>query len=173
MILRTWYFFAILLAALLMGTSLAHSLEMPMKMQVDGPLWRTFQHSLYRYFAIIGGPIEIGAILSAAGLAFFARKREQPYPLILIGTACLAAAFLVWLGLVSPVNTQLATWTSAEAIPTDWMRWRAQWEYAHLARFILHLTGLSMLLVAGLNVSTRTPTANHPPNRLTQLEHPS
>ena len=41
---------------------------MPMKMKVDGQLWLTFQHNLYAYFAIIGGPIEIGAIITSIAL---------------------------------------------------------------------------------------------------------
>jgi hypothetical protein len=61
---RVWHFITLVLVALLLGTMFGHALEMPMKMNVDGRLWMTFQHTLYPYFAYIGAPIEIGAIIS-------------------------------------------------------------------------------------------------------------
>lgn len=148
--LRTWRFITLLLAALLMGTTFGHTLEMPMKMQVDGPLWMTFQHTLYLYFAYVGGPVEAGAILVAIVLAVLVRKRRRVFYLVLGGAVCLAVAFLaVWVGFVSPVNAQTATWT-AETIPPDWAQWRAQWEYAHATRFVLHLVGFSALVLSVL-----------------------
>jgi hypothetical protein len=70
MFLRAWYFVTLILTALLMGTSFAHTLEMPAKMTVDAILWMTFQHTLYPYFAYAGAPIELGAIITAAGLSY-------------------------------------------------------------------------------------------------------
>lgn len=97
MTLRAWYFVTLILTALLMGTSFGHTLEMPAKMKVDGTLWMTFQHTLYPYFAYIGAPVELGAIIVAGILSFLLRRQSGFYP-ALIGTACLAIAFLiVWL----------------------------------------------------------------------------
>jgi len=119
---------------------------MPAKMKVDGTLWMTFQHTLYAYFAYVGAPIELGAIIVASVLSFLLRRQPGFYP-ALIGAASLAIAFLiVWLGFTNPVNAETAKWT-AESIPTDWASWRNQWEYSHFTRFILHLTGFSALLV--------------------------
>jgi Domain of unknown function (DUF1772) len=137
------------LVALDMGMAFCHALEMPMKMKVDGPLWLTFQHTLYRMFGP-GGPgayIEMGAILASALLAFLLRKRRPAFYLALAGAVFVAVAFFaVWLGFVNPVNAQTAIWT-AETMPPDWAEWRAQWEYAHTARFFLQLIGFSLLLL--------------------------
>src|SRR5262245_48904329 len=130
-----------------MGTSFAHTLEMPAKMKVDGPLWMTFQHTLYPYFAYIGAPIELGAIIVASVLSFLLRRQPGFYP-ALIGAASLAIVFLfVWLGFTNPVNAETAKWT-AESIPTDWARLRNHCADSHFTRFILHLMGFSALLVS-------------------------
>src|SRR5262245_38352549 len=111
MTLRAWYFLTLILTALLMGTSFGHTLEMPAKMKVDGPLWMMFQHTLYPYFAYIGAPVELGAIIVASVLSFLLRRRPGFYP-ALIGAASLAVAFfIVWLGFTNPVNGETAKWT--------------------------------------------------------------
>ncbi len=47
MFIQVWYFLTLTLTSLLMGTSFAHTLEMPAKMTVDGQLWRAFSaHAL-------------------------------------------------------------------------------------------------------------------------------
>ena len=40
MFIQVWYFLTLTLTSLLMGTSFAHTLEMPAKMNVNGQLWR-------------------------------------------------------------------------------------------------------------------------------------
>lgn len=144
--LRAWRFITITLAALLMGMSLGHTLEMPMKMNVDGQLWLTFQHNLYAYFAIIGAPIELGAIITPIVLAVLIRKRRPAFHLTTVAATCIAVAFfLVWLVFTREVNEQTARWT-AQSIPADWAEWRRQWEYSHALRFVLHLIALSALV---------------------------
>jgi hypothetical protein len=150
MLLRTWRFITITLAALLMGMSFAHTLEMPMKMKVDGPLWLTFQHNLYAYFAIIGGPIEIGAIITSTVLAILVRKRKPAFHLTIAAAFCIVVAFfVVWLVFTREVNEQTARWT-AQSIPADWATWRRQWEYSHAVRFVLHLVAFSALVFSAL-----------------------
>ena len=73
MLLRFWYFITLILTALLMGTSFAHTLEMPAKLAVYGLTCTMFQHTLYPFFAYIARPIELGAIFTATGLAFLLR----------------------------------------------------------------------------------------------------
>ena len=46
---------AVVLAALTMGLAFAHTLELPQKLDYDPATWTQLQHSLYRYFAVIGG----------------------------------------------------------------------------------------------------------------------
>jgi hypothetical protein len=73
MFLYFWCVLSLTLAALLMGTSFAHVLEMPAKLRYDGPLWLQVQHSLYRVYGSIGGAIEVAAIVAAAILAVVLR----------------------------------------------------------------------------------------------------
>ena len=46
---------AVVLAALTMGLAFAHTLELPQKLDYDAATWTQLQHSLCRYFAVIGG----------------------------------------------------------------------------------------------------------------------
>lgn len=148
--LDVWTFVALTLTALLLGTSFGHFLELPAKMELDGPLWMTLQQHLYRRFATIGGVAEIGSLASLAVLAFLVRDRSRPFVFTLIAATCVAAAFFgVWLLATRPVNAELARWT-ADTLPADWERWRIQWEVSHVARFVLHLAGLGALVIGVL-----------------------
>ena len=114
MFIQVWYFLTLTLTSLLMGTRFAHTLEMPAKMNVDGQLWRTFQHTLYPYFAYVGAPVEIGAIVASAVLSYLVRPHPPAFYLALAGTICLALAFfVVWLGFTNPVNAETAKWTAS------------------------------------------------------------
>jgi hypothetical protein len=153
MLVQICYFAALVLTALLMGTSYAHALEMPQKLRVEGPLWLTFQHTLYPYFAYVGAPVELGSIGAAAFLAYLVRAQRPAFFLALTAVVCLAIAFfVVWLGFTNPVNSQTARWTAA-SMPADWTSWRRQWEYSHLARFALHLIAFGALVAALLRRS--------------------
>jgi hypothetical protein len=152
MLVRTWRFITLVLAALDTGMALCHALEMPAKLKVDAQLWLTFQHTLYRAFGSEGPGafIEMGAILTAIVLVFLVRRRRPAFYLSLGGAVFLAAAFfLVWLPFVNPVNTETARWT-VDSIPENWMDMRQQWEYAHTTRFVLQLIGFGVLLVSVL-----------------------
>jgi hypothetical protein len=153
MLVQICYFATLVLTALLMGTSFAHALEMPQKLSVDGQTWLTFQHTLYPYFAYIGGPVELGAIVAAGFLSYLVRAHRRALFLALGAVICLAIAFfVVWLGFTNPVNAQTAKWTAA-SMPADWAHWRNQWEYSHLARFALHLIAFGALVTALLRRS--------------------
>ena len=55
---------AVVLAALTMGLAFAHTLELPQKLGYDVATWIQLQHSLYRYFAVVGGPLEVATIIA-------------------------------------------------------------------------------------------------------------
>jgi hypothetical protein len=149
MMLRLWRLVTLVLTALVMGTSFCHVLEMPVKMQAEGPLWTNLQQFLYRYFAIAGGTVEIGALLSTGLLAYLLRGRPPSFRLTVLAAVALAASFAVWLSFVNPVNAQTAAWT-ADSVPGRWAAWRTQWEYGHAARFVLHLTAFIALTLSVL-----------------------
>ena len=150
MFLYFWCVLSLTLAALLMGTSFAHVLEMPAKLRYDGPLWLQVQHSLYRVYGSIGGAIEVAAIVAAAILAVVLRDWRPALIAALAGTVCLVIAFLfVWVPVTSRVNARTAKWTR-DTLPADWERWRRRWEISHAVRFVLHLSGLVLLVLATL-----------------------
>jgi len=56
---------AVVLAALTMELAFAHTLELPQKVAYDAATWTQVQHSLYRYFAVVGGPLEVATVIAA------------------------------------------------------------------------------------------------------------
>src|SRR5262245_4988251 len=143
MVLKTWRFITIVLAALALTMESAHVLELPQKMQYDAPMYAAVNTTLYRYFAIVGGAYQVGSIVVAAVLTFLVRKRQPSFGWTLTGAVCLLLAFGIWLTVVAPVNSQVAeALRSAPAsVPTVWMQLRNQWEYGHAAGFVMQLVG--------------------------------
>ena len=64
---------AVVLAALTMGLAFAHALELPPEAAYEVATWTRLQHSLYRYFAMVGGPLEVATVIAAAVFALRAR----------------------------------------------------------------------------------------------------
>lgn len=144
----TWSAAALALLALLMGTTFGHVLEMPVKLKADSRSWLLYQHTLYRYFALVGGVIEIAAIACAGLVAFHLRDEPDPFRLSVTATLMLVVAFFViWIFVTNPTNRRTATWTES-SVPADWQRWRLQWELSHAARFVLHLLAFLALAYA-------------------------
>jgi hypothetical protein len=150
MFLYFWCVLSLTLAALLMGTSFAHVLEMPAMLRYDGPLWLQVQHSLYRVYGSIGRAIEVAAIVAAAILAVVLRDWRPALIAALAGTVCLAIAFLVvWVMVTNRVNARTAKWMPG-TLPADWQRWRRRREVSHAVRFVLHLSAFVLLVLATL-----------------------
>ncbi|MGY3033524.1 hypothetical protein ACVIIV_002694 [Bradyrhizobium sp. USDA 4354] len=145
MLLKIWTMVTLLLAALLLGTTFAHTLEIMAKLQYDGPLWTRLQQTLYPFFAWVGGPVEIGAIVASALLAFMLRHDQVPFLLGSAATACFALAFLgIWIFVTNAANVEILQW-STQSVPSDWAAWRRQWDYSHAARFVVQLIGFVAL----------------------------
>jgi hypothetical protein len=167
MLVRLWRFCTIILAALSMGMAFSHALELPAKMAYDASLWTRLQHSLYVAYGTVGAVIEVGSVLAAVVLVFLVRDRRPSFRFTVLGATCLAAALVAWLAFVAPMNAAVATWTN-DVIPADWTRVRDQWEYAHTARFLLQLIGLSSLVSSVLAETPAEARAAQPAGRLAQ-----
>lgn len=149
---KYWRFITLVLAALSLTMESAHVLELPQKMQYDAQMYTAVNGTLYRYFAIVGGAYQVGAIVAAVVLVFMVRGRKRPLAWTRAGALCLAAAFGIWLVVVSPVNEQIraALQAAPESVPTLWMQLRDRWEYGHAAGFVVQLAGFCALVVSVL-----------------------
>lgn len=152
MSLRVLRFVTLLLAALGLTMGAAHGLELVPKLQYDDRLYLEVTRSLYRFYGLVGGPIQLAAFVAAGFLSFRVRGRPS-FRLTLAGALCLGLSLGVWLAWVQPVNAAwgqvLATGTDAEALDA-YARLRDRWEYGHVAAFAAWLAGVSLLLLSVL-----------------------
>jgi hypothetical protein len=160
MVIAFWRFITIVLAALALTMTSAHVLELPQKMAYTPEMYAAVNTTLYRYFAVIGGPYQIGAIVSAIVLTILV-YRSMAFHWTLAGTLLLMAAFVSWLILVLPVNRQVAAVLDAspQAVPALWLQLRDRWEYGHATGFVLHLAGFCALV---LSIVRDTPRRHSP-----------
>lgn len=122
--------------------------------------YTTISQSLYWGFGHIGGPIEgITVFLAAPLLSFLVRKQRPALWWTLAGTVCFASAFIVFLAFTEPMNREILQW-SIKSVPADWTRVRNQWEYSHVARFILQLIGLCAFEISLLVETPETAQLN-------------
>ncbi|MGE0869745.1 MAG: SRPBCC family protein [Kofleriaceae bacterium] len=130
---------ALVIVALSLTMTSAHVLEMPQKLQYTPEMYAAVNGTLYRYFAIVGGAYEIGAIVAVATLAWRARHDRSRYWTAGAAVA-VALAFVSWLIFVEPVNYAIARGAS-------WTDLALRWEYGHLAGFVCSLAGLIALAI--------------------------
>jgi hypothetical protein len=159
--LRVWRFATLILVALSMAASFCHALELPAKMQWDGPLYVAVQNEspgLYIMFGTVGAVIDVGSILAAAGLAYLARGRRPAFRLSLVGAGLLVVALISWVVFIAPANSVMSAWTP-DTVPPDWTYWRNRWEYTHAANFVLKILGFGALLASVLAETTPSATS--------------
>jgi hypothetical protein len=143
---------AVVSTALLLGTTFAPVLEMPAQLALSGSAWSMVQHAVYRPLAAVGGPLEV--LTMVIHLAVLAAALSRPHLLFLSAGATLSLllAFAIWVVFTQPAHLQISSWQDG-AVPSDWYRWREQWEFSQLIRFLLHLTGLLLLSASLLNLA--------------------
>lgn len=144
---RRLRFIVLLLAALTLTMEAAHVLELPQKMHYPLDLYTAVNSTMYRYFALVGGPLTVLTLLSGATLVIALRK-QPGFLWTLAGVLAYFIAFGVWLAVVEPVNRAVAAAFAKNpgSLPQLWMTLRARWEYGHAAGFVLELLGLASLL---------------------------
>jgi len=147
--MNIWRFVTLVVSALALAVPVAHALEMPVRLTYAASLYVAVTHTLYVYFAAIGGAFEVGAIACALTLCLLAwRDPWTTWPVrawAMGGTACLLLAHLTFWAFVHPVNQEFTTWTT-QSVPFDWTWFRDQWEWAHAARAALMVLGFCALL---------------------------
>jgi hypothetical protein len=137
-----------MLGALSLTMESAHVLELPQKLQYSAQMYSAVNTTLYRYFSIVGGVYQIGAILSALLLTLLVRKRRVALRWTAGGAFFLLAAFIAWVAVVAPVNGQIAQAlvSAPDSVPGLWIALRARWEFGHAAGFVLQLAGYAALV---------------------------
>lgn len=143
-------FLTLMLAALGLTAAAAHVLELPQKMQYEPETYALVNATLYRWYALVGGPAVLLSIVFAFVLAYLVRREPATFELTLLGASCLLLAFILWLVIVAPVNAEVhvALQSFPESVPALWMRWRDRWEYGHAAAFVFQLGGLGALVLS-------------------------
>ncbi len=128
---------------------MAHLLELPNKLALNGELWLAVQQHLYRGWGpFLGGPTEIGALATSVLIAFQHRSSRALGPMLV---ACIgyAGMLVVFFTLNSPVNTALASWTPA-TLPADWASYRLRWEIGHAMAALFSVISLAAVMRASV-----------------------
>ncbi len=140
----------VLIVACALAPALAHALELPGKMRLDEPRYRTVQTIYYPGFTIAGAA-EPAGIIATFLLALATPLGSTPFWLILVALAALTFMQLIFWLVTQPVNrhwlreTQL-TGSAKRFFGTegheaagsrrsrDWTELRGRWERSHLMR---------------------------------------
>ena len=87
----------LILAILAAMPPLAHVLELPNKLALDGELWLAVQQNLYRGWGpLLGGPAEIGALATTLALLFVRRANGETQLLRVIAAIAYAAMLVAF-----------------------------------------------------------------------------
>jgi hypothetical protein len=126
----------------------AHVLELPNKLALGGGLWLAVQQHLYRGWGpFLGGPAEIGALVTAAALLFVRRSDSRTRRLTAIATAAYGAMIVAFFAFNAPVNAAVRGWTPT-TLPSDWPTYRLRWETGHALAALLAVIGLAAMVRA-------------------------
>lgn len=142
MALRLHIAVALTLAALGLAPGAAHLMELPVKLRYSAEFYAEVTSTLYAWFGIAGGIVQVAAMLTVAALAL--RFRHSPAAGLCAATAAaLFISLLLWGFVVAPVNSAWAelSASNASAIAAAYEQLRPRWEFGHLAAFIAWLTG--------------------------------
>jgi hypothetical protein len=152
MSLLVWRFAALVMTALSLGPSFSHLLEAPPRLKVWSPeLWReaTVVGGQFKLFGMLGGPLDGGAVLATALLAFLSRGDKPAFGWALAGAVLFAVALAVWLSVVAPANSVMANWRPGP-VPPEFLTTRNRWETGHIVIACLKLAGFAAVVLAVL-----------------------
>ena len=152
MLLNATRFVAVMLAALTLGLSFCHLMQLPSRMGWDQYLWvgSTVQGGLYATFGSVGAVIDVACVIVLALLAYFVREHGRPgFVLASIAALLFALGLVLWWVLVYPVNVELATWVNGP-VPADWTDYRSRWEWSHAIIALVELLGFAALVASVL-----------------------
>lgn len=147
-----WSLLTTLVMALSLGPSFAHLLEAPPRLTVWSPeLWReaTVFNGQFKMFAVVGAPLDVGAILLGGILAFVLRRERPAFWFAFAAAILYTASLATWFMVVAPANAELATWTPGP-VPENFLAIRNRWETGHILIAAIKFVGLASVICAGL-----------------------
>lgn len=133
---------ALTLTALGLAPGAAHLMELPVKLGYPAEFYAAVTSTLYAWYGVAGGVVQVAALLTVAALA--ARLRHSPaFGFAIASAAALGISLALWGALVAPVNFAWADVprTSAVEFAAAYERLRPRWEFGHVTAFIAWLTG--------------------------------
>jgi hypothetical protein len=144
-----WRTLLLTVAALSLAPSYAHVLEAPPRLVWSAVLWReaTVFNGQFEFFAIVGAPIDVAAVILTSIFAFQHRRTSQVRGFALLAALAFAASLAAWAIHVAPVNSILATW-SPGSLPTSFDRVRLRWESGHWVVAALKFVAFASLAIA-------------------------
>lgn len=150
MVLKWLRFVNLVCAALAMGVTVAHDLEIPGKDLLSGPEWLTVQNTFYGGFALVGAVTEVLGLVLTGLLAWFLRHQRTTFLLTLLATLCFVGMLAVFAFGNQPINLQVSSWTP-QTVPANWRALRDAWDGFHAASSALALLAFIFLLLASLH----------------------
>ena len=149
MLVKTLRFVSLLCAALALGLTVTHDLEIPGKELLSGADWLIVQHSFYGGFAIVGGVAEVLGLISTGLLAYLLWKGRVSFTLALIAAMSFASMLALFAFGNNPLNQQIASWTP-QTLPANWQEVRDAWDRFHAVSSAFAALALTVLLVGTL-----------------------
>lgn len=149
MLLKTTRFVSLFCAALALGLTVTHDLEIPGKQMLSGADWLTVQRTFYGGFAIVGGVAEVLGLISTGVLLSLLRKRRTAFVLTLVAAISFAGMLALFALGHNPLNQQVMAWTP-QTLPANWREIRDAWDGFHAASSAFAALALAALLVATL-----------------------
>jgi uncharacterized membrane protein len=138
-----WLNFAFAVVAVL--PTAAHVLEMPNKLALEGSLWLGIQQHLYRGWGpFVGGPAEIGALLTTLLLLALRWRDRGVRNTTLIAALAYVGMLAAFFVFNRPVNEAVSHWTPL-TLPANWASYRRQWETGHALAALFAAIGLVAL----------------------------
>jgi hypothetical protein len=147
-VIKVSRFVALLLAALTLGLSFCHLMQLPSRMGWDQYLWvgLTVQGGLYAMFGSLGAVLFAATVIVLGLLTYFVREHARPgFNAALAAALLFLLALVLWWVLVYPVNVELAKWINGP-VPADWTAYRARWEWGHASIACVELLGFAALV---------------------------
>ena len=120
-----------------------------------------FVEKMQHAIRVIGTPlfaVQCTAAVLTIASAWLARQDRAAFRLLLAVCACYVVAVLLTIFGAIPILKQIATW-NIDAPPSDWQEITLRWWWIHSIRFVIQLTGLSLLIAVALRGFDRGRTA--------------